>query len=104
MSVPSKEEMLKKLSSPQMATNSVNKFFADLDPENTGFITVEGFFKRADELTKQYKAPDGGEAQKKAFEEVVAKNSTDGKMTRENLQVVMELFFKNVVAHMQNAP
>ena len=103
MQAPTKEQMLQKITDPQMVPNSVNKFFSELDTENTGFIGVDAFLAKARELGEKFHAP-GDEAQRKGFADLVAKNSTDGKMTRENLTTVMGLFFQNVAAHLKSLP
>ena len=104
MSIPTKEDMLKKFTDPQTVTNAVNKFFTELDKENTGSISVAGFYQLSEQMRNQFKAPAMKEDKKKAFDECVNKNSTDGKMTRENLAVVMQMFFKGVEEYIRSLP
>jgi Ca2+-binding EF-hand superfamily protein len=103
MQAPTKEEMLKRVTDPQMVPNAVNKFFTELDPENTGFITVDAFLVKSREFGEKLNAPKS-EAQQKGFADLVAKNSADGKLTRDNLKTIMELFFQNVAAYIKSLP
>ena len=104
MSVPTKEDMLKKFTDPQTVTNAVQKFFTELDKDNTGYISVEGFYQLSEQMRIQFKAPEMQEERKKVFDECVNKNSTDGKMTKENLTVVMQTFFKGVEEYIKSLP
>ena len=105
MQAPTKEEMLKRVTDPQMVPNAVNKFFTELDPENTGFIAVDAFLERAHELGKQAGSPGGSDEEKrKQFAGFVAQHATDGKLNRENLTTVMTAFFKQVATHLQSLP
>ena len=104
MSAPTKEDMLNRITNPQTVTNAVTKFFAELDKDNTGFISVEGFYKLSEQMRIQFKAPEMNEERKKIFDECVNKNSTDGKMTKEGLAVVMQTFFKGVEEYIRSLP
>ena len=104
MQAPTKEEMLKRVTDPQMVPNAVNKFFTELDPENTGLIAVDAFLEKAHELGKQAGSPGGDEEKRKQFAGFVAQHATDGKLNRENLTTVMTAFFKQVATYLQSLP
>ncbi|MCQ2820197.1 MAG: hypothetical protein MJ252_23265 [archaeon] len=96
-----KEQMKKALEVP--VETHVQKLFEKLDPQNTGSITVEAFVAAGKEFQKQFEGlpkDPKEEEHKKAFEELLAKNQTDGKMNKAQATAIFTTILEGIKKHM----
>lgn len=103
---PSKEEILKQLSDPVAAAKEMaDKLFGDLDTGKTGFITKEAYLQKSMEMSKMGPPhPEPSEEQKAAFMKLIDANTTDGKISKEGLIVILTDVNKKMYEQIKNLP
>ncbi|MCQ2816727.1 MAG: hypothetical protein MJ252_05610 [archaeon] len=98
-----KEEIKKNLAIPPEA--HVEKLFEKLDPQKTGFISVDAFLKVCEEMGKKHEGlpkDPHEEEHKKKFKELVEKNQTQGKMSKAQATTLFTALLNGIKEHLEH--